>query len=65
MKHKTFSIFLIILLAVLAIVIYGLFIIPRLIQNPLIHDIASDYVGAQAMLDPDAELYPVLGGWSR
>jgi len=61
MKHKAFSILLIILLAVLAVVIYGRFIIPRLIQYPLIHDIASDYVGAQAMLDPEAELYPILG----
>lgn len=61
MKNKAFSIILLVLLALLVIVIYGLFIIPELIQNPLIHDVASDYIGAQALLDPDAELYPILG----
>lgn len=60
MKPKALSIILLTLLAALAIVIYSRFIIPQIIEHPLMFDIASDYIGAQALLESDAELYPIL-----
>jgi hypothetical protein len=61
MKQKAFSIILIIMLAVLVVVIYSRVIIPQFVEYPLMNDIAQDYIGAQAMLNSDAELYPILG----
>jgi hypothetical protein len=44
----------------LIVFVYTMLIIPHLIRNPLMHDIAQDYIGAKALLDRNKELYPEL-----
>lgn len=40
--------------------VYARNIIPAMIDYPLRNDIAQDYIGAQALVHPSEELYPVL-----
>jgi len=60
MKKKVLIGVIIIGLGILIGFDYGIFIIPRLVNYPLMHDIASDYVGARALINHNKELYPVL-----
>lgn len=60
MRRKKVQIIVLCEFLIMIFVVYGRIIIPQLNANPLMHDIASDYIGAQALLNPNEELYPML-----
>lgn len=60
MKRNILFGFIIIELGVLIGLIYARNIIPLLIAHPLAQDVASDYIGAHALINRNEELYPVL-----
>jgi hypothetical protein len=60
LKSKLFITVTLCALGTLIGVIYARNIIPMLIDFPLRHDIAQDYIGARALTHPNKELYPIL-----
>jgi len=60
MKRKVLLAIIVIELGLMIGVVYARNIIPAMIEYPLRYDIAQDYIGAQALIHPGEELYPVL-----
>ncbi|MBA3072223.1 MAG: DUF2029 domain-containing protein [Anaerolineae bacterium] len=60
MKRKVILAVILGLFGVMVGMVYARNIIPNMIDYPLRYDIAQDYIGAQALVDQNEELYPIL-----
>lgn len=60
MKRKIVLAIILCVFCIMIAMVYARNIIPTMIDFPLRYDIAQDYIGAQALVHPNEELYPIL-----
>jgi hypothetical protein len=60
MKRKIIFAIILCLFGIMVSMVYTRNIIPTMIDYPLRYDIAQDYIGAQALVNQNEELYPIL-----